>query len=104
MGLDVVRIFDALRSMAQRRGIPRSDAAARVWIFYQAFLDCVRQFGRLSEVGLMGSYNMNSGRLFTNLTKAPVFFLKGKVSLSPHKIRRMDRLQRVFERIEEIER
>jgi hypothetical protein len=35
--------------------------------------------------------------------EAPWFFLKGKVSLSPHKIRRIDRLQRVFRRVEEIE-
>ena len=56
------------------------------------------------EVALMGSYNMNSGRLFTNLVKAPWFFLKGKVALSPHKIRRIGRLQRVFQRVEEIER
>ena len=103
MGLDVVRIMDTLRALAQRKDAVRPRGAARVWTFYQAFLDCVRQFGRLSEVGLMGSYNVNSGRLFTNMLKAPWFFLKGKVGLSPHKIKRLDRLQRVFQRIEEIE-
>ena len=63
----------------------------------------MRQFGRLSEVGLMGSYNIGSGHLFTNVAKAPWFFIRGKVGISPHKIKRLDRLERVFQRIEEIE-
>jgi hypothetical protein len=49
----------------------------------------------------MGSYNMSSGRLFTNMAKAPWFFLKGKITLSPHKIRQIERLERVFPRVEE---
>jgi len=103
MNIDIVSIMDTLRSLALRREVELPRAASRVWAFYRAFLDCVREFGRLSEVGLMGGYNINSGRLFTNMMKAPWFFLKGKVSLAPHKIKRTDRLQRVFQRVEEIE-
>ncbi|MHC4715363.1 MAG: 4Fe-4S dicluster domain-containing protein [Planctomycetota bacterium] len=101
MGIDIVCIMDTLRSLA--RHVERPAGGARVWAFYRSFLDCVRQFGRLSEIGLMGSYNINSGRLLTNVIKAPWFFLKGKVGLSPHAIRRIDRLERVYQRIEEIE-
>ena len=101
MGIDIVRILDALRALADDGHSPRG--ALEVWTFYQSFLDCVREFGRLSEIGLMGGYNINSGRLWTNVVKAPWFILKGKLSLSPHTIKRVDRLQRVFQRIEEIE-
>ena len=94
--------MDTLHALAEHGG-PTPSGASEVWTFYRAFLDCVRQFGRLSEVGLMGSYNINSGHLMTNMLKAPWFFMKGKVSLSPHTIRRIDRLQRVFARIGEIE-
>ncbi len=103
MGVDIVRIMDVLRALAQQRGVAPPRSAARVWTFHKAFLDSVREFGRLSEVALMASYNMNSGRLLTNMAKAPWFFLKGKVGISPHRIRRIDRLHRVFERVEEIE-
>jgi len=103
MGVDVVRVIDVLRALARQRGVSPSNGAARVWTFYRSFLDCVQEFGRLSELALMGSYNINSGRLWTNMVKAPWFFLKGKVSLSPHKIKQIDRLQRVFRRVEEIE-
>ena len=101
MGIDIVRVMDTLRFLGEHVKRPRG--ATAVWTFYRAFLDCVRQFGRLSEIGLMGSYNINSGRLMTNVMKAPWFFLKGKVGLSPHTIKRVDRLQRVFQRVEEIE-
>ncbi len=101
MGIDIVSVMDALRALAENLKHP--PAGARVWTFYRSFLHCIRQFGRLSEIGLMGSYNINSGRLFTNVIKAPWFFLKGKVGLNPHMIRRTDRLERVFQRIEEIE-
>jgi len=103
MGIDIVGVMDALRAIAIKKGVKKPGGAHRMWAFYRSFLDCVRQTGRLSEVGLMGGYNVNSGRLFTNVAKAPWFFLKGKVSLSTHQIARLDRLQRVFERIEEIE-
>lgn len=101
MGIDIVRIFDALRMLSHEAGHP--GGVSPVWTFYRAFLDCVREFGRLSEIGLMGGYNINSGHLLTNVIKAPWFVLKGKLSLSPHTIRRIDRLHRVFRRIEEIE-
>lgn len=103
MELDIVRIMDTLRAMAVREGVKPPKTAGRVLTFYDSFLDSVREFGRLSEVALMGNYNINSGRLWTNMVKAPWFFLKGKVSLSPHTISKLDRLRRVFDRIEEIE-
>ena len=100
MGVDIVAVMDTLRCLARQA---KHSGGARVRAFYKSFLDCIRRFGRLSEIGLMGGYNINSGRLMTNMIKAPWFFLKGKVGLSPHTVRRTDRLERVFQRIEEIE-
>ncbi|NOY82029.1 MAG: heterodisulfide reductase subunit C [Kiritimatiellaeota bacterium] len=103
IGIDLARMMDTLRQMATHDGVPMPPDGARVFTFFQAFLDSVREFGRLSEVALMGSYNINSGRIMTNVVKAPWFLLKGKVGIIPHKIKRTDRLKRVFRRIEEIE-
>ncbi len=103
MGIDVVAVIDALRGLAEKKGVTPPRGSVEVRTFYRAFLDCIRQFGRLSEAGLMGGYNINSGHLLTSMSKAPWFLLKGKVGLTPHSIKRIDRLQRVFERIEEIE-
>ena len=102
-GIDVGRVFDALRAIAERRGIVHAPGATQVRTFYRAFLDCVREFGRNSEVGLMAAYNISSGRLMTNVVKAPWFLLKTKISFTAHKVKRIDRMKRVFQRIEEIE-
>ena len=102
-GIRVGRVLDALRAVAERRGIVSAPGATQVRTFYRAFLDCVRDFGRNSEVGLMGAYNISSGRLFTNVVKAPWFLLKSKISFTAHKVRRLDRIGRVFKRIDEIE-
>lgn len=103
MNVDIVRIMDSVREIAEERGTELPEYARRVWTFYRSFLDSVKEYGRLSEVALMGSYNINSGRLFTNVNKAPFFLLKGKIGLTPHKIKKIERLQRVFQKIEELE-
>jgi len=68
--------------------------------FYQAFLHCVRTFGRNSEVGLMGAYNISSGRLWTNVVKAPWFLIKTKIAFTAHMVKKLDRMERVFQRVE----
>jgi len=101
MGIDIVRVKDVLRKLT--KDIHYGSGSLEAWTFYESFLDCVRNFGRLSEIGLMGGYNINSGKLLTNVKKAPWFILRNKLGVSPHTIKRIDRLQRVFDRIEEIE-
>ncbi|NIA16002.1 MAG: 4Fe-4S dicluster domain-containing protein [Nitrospiraceae bacterium] len=103
-GVDTARVIDAVRAVADARDVSLPQQCAAVRTFYKAFLGSVRDFGRLSEVGLMGGYNINSGRFWTNVAKAPWFLLKGKVGLSAHRVRQLDRLARVFERVENIER
>jgi heterodisulfide reductase subunit C len=104
IGIDIVRIMDVLRGLAVKKGVSPPKGGAEVMMFYRSFLNCVREFGRLNEIALMASYNINSGHLFTNVMKAPWFIFKNKLIITPHKIRQIDRLGRAFERIEEIER
>ena len=98
--IDVGRILDSLRAIALRRGVCRARGATEVRTFYQAFLHCVRTFGRNSEVGLMGAYNISSGRLWTNVVKAPWFLLKTKIAFTAHTVKKLDRMERVFQRVE----
>jgi heterodisulfide reductase subunit C len=102
-GINIGRIMDTLRAIAERRGTLNTRGALEVRTFYKSFLDCVREFGRNSEVGLMGGYNINSGRLMTNVAKAPWFILKNKISLKAHKVKKLDRMERVYARIKAIE-
>jgi heterodisulfide reductase subunit C len=101
--IDVGRILDALRAIALHRRAFRAPGATEVRTFYQAFLQCVRAFGRNSEVGLMAAYNISSGRLWTNVVKAPWFLLKTKISFTAHTVKRLDRMERAFQRVEAID-
>jgi heterodisulfide reductase subunit B len=51
-GIDITRIMDVLKIMAQREGIEPS--VRPVTMFYQAGLRNIRLFGRMYELGLMG--------------------------------------------------
>lgn len=101
--IDLSRVMDALRGITLKENYEPADGNTTMQAFVKAFLDSVREFGRLSEACMMGSYNVNSGKLFTNLNKAPAFLLKMKVSVLPHRVSKIGRLRRMFKRIEEIE-
>jgi heterodisulfide reductase subunit C len=103
-GVDIARVIDAVRAIALNGNVSLPSRSDAVRTFYRAFLDSVRDFGRLSEVGLMGGYNINSGRFWTNMAKAPWFLFKGKIGVTAHKVKNLGRLERMYKRIEEIER
>ena len=71
--------------------------------FIQAFLDGVRDYGRLFEPTLMIQYNLNSGYLLTNFHKAPIFLARRKLSPWPTRVKKIGRLRRMFDRIAEEE-
>ncbi len=98
-GIDTACVLDAVRAIALHEEVALDMRSEKVRTFYRSFLDSVRDFGRLSEVGLMGGYNINSGRLWTNVGKAPWFLLKGKIGITAHRVRNITRLERVFQRI-----
>lgn len=103
IGIDLAKVMDALRDLALREDYEPSDRDTTLQAFIKAFLDSIREYGRLSEACMMGSYNVNSGKLFTNLNKAPAFLFKGKVAMLPHRVTNIGRMRRMFKRIEEIE-
>ncbi len=103
VGIDLARVMDAVRVVGERIGYEPRAAGARVRVFVEAFLGNVKEYGRVSEAGLMSSYNVNSGRLLTNLTKVPAFLTRNKVAFKPHRISNIARLRRVFDRIDEMD-
>jgi len=103
-GIDIPKIMDAVRRIAKREGVKLDGPAMKVDSFIQAFLDGVRDYGRLFEATLMIEYNLNSGYLLTNFHKAGVFLARRKLSSWPVRLKRIDRLRRMFDRIAEEEK
>lgn len=125
--IDLAKIMDALRIISQMeerhvaddlRGLFRElgkrlkdsfiyimqmDIRSNLKCFNQIFLDNIYYYGRIFEPGLIYNYNINSGYLFSNLFKAPVMLLKSKIKFLPDEVKRVERVQKIFDRIKEME-
>jgi len=72
--------------------------------FVQAFINGIRDYGRLFEPTMMVEYNVNSGYLVTNFHKALAFVSHRKLTAWPTRIKKIDRLRRMIDRIAEEEK
>jgi heterodisulfide reductase subunit C2 len=76
--LDPAGVIDSLRMMSPKRD--------RVKVFNETFLQSVKYLGRVHEPALVVGFNVLSGDLFQNMTKAPGMLVKGKLSILPKAI------------------
>ncbi len=128
LNIDLARIMDALRIIShlqdhRKKFKPKSfvkdladrtydgllrtlemDIASNLKVFSKVFLESIRQYGRLSEVGLIMNYNINSGFLFSNVKNAPAFLSRNKLKLKPADLKRIDKVRRMFEKLAELEK
>jgi heterodisulfide reductase subunit C2 len=93
---DPAVIIDALREIIlkeHREFVPRRIAA-----FHSAFLDQIRSHGRVFEFGLVASYKLRSGALFADVVAVPGMMARGKLALTPKRIRGWRELRRIFDK------
>lgn len=82
MEVDLPRIMDALRaeSMRQKLVHPR---ARDILAFHKSFINNIRLFGRMWEIGVFGEYKLRTRHFWQDLVLAPSMIRKGKLSLLP---------------------
>jgi len=97
--VDTARVIDALREIALREDAP--GISSRLRTFHQTFLDQVRSYGRVFELGLMLSYKLRTGALFDDMSLGPAAMARGKLKLLPTRIRGADEVARIFAACEE---
>jgi heterodisulfide reductase subunit C2 len=93
---DPAAMIDALREIVlkeHRDSVPRRIAA-----FHSAFLDQIRNHGRVFEFGLVASYKLRSGALFADVGSVPGMMARGKLALVPKRIRGLRELRRIFDK------
>jgi heterodisulfide reductase subunit C2 len=83
-GIEIAGLMDVLRELALRKGVPAAEP--RIPVFHQAFLDSVKRWGRIYEIGMIGAYKIKSGDLMGDVGLGLRMFAKGKLSLLPHAI------------------
>lgn len=80
-GIDIARIMETLTQVAQARGIPPK--VPDVALFNKVFLKDAGLFGRVYELGLMGSMNVLRGKWFEDLDLGLEMFKKAKLAFLP---------------------
>lgn len=79
--IDVAAVMEVLRHMAREEGhvtVPRMDK------FWLSFMDTVRAFGRVYEIGTMSLYMLRSLRMNTDLDLAMPALAHRKLPFVPH--------------------
>ncbi|GBF35230.1 CoB--CoM heterodisulfide reductase subunit C [Desulfocucumis palustris] len=102
-GLDPARVMESLRIMARREGTALKGRGKKVHIFNDNFLDSVKRFGRMFELGTMVGYNLKCGTPFKDGDTGLIMFLQGKLKFLPEKPREMDEISRIFEEVQRME-
>jgi len=95
-GCDPARVIDAVRELSVEQGnshMPRAIAA-----FHKAFLEQIRNNGRLHEFGMVLEYKLRSGDLMKDVTAAPGMISRGKLSFRAERIEGTEEIKRIFEK------
>jgi len=126
--LDLAKIMDSLRILYQHESLQQSvpfstsakdfghrfynsllnglqmDVRSNVNAFSNLFLKMVRHYGRQFETGLIYNYNVNSGFLFSNVLKGPMMLMKAKINLIPENVKRREKVEKIFSKVEQFEK
>ena len=98
---DPAATIDALREIATDRCA--TAAPRRVAAFHRAFLDQIQMHGRLYELGLAVEYKLRSGALFDDVATVPGMLARGKLHLTPKRIRGLREVRQIFKRCAKLE-
>ncbi len=93
--IDVARVMDALRQIAIAEGaaIAEPDAVK----FHRLFLSLIQRLGRMHEATLLSLYLLWTRSIFDYVGTGAAMFMKGKVPLVPHPVKKRGELKRIFE-------
>lgn len=79
--IDIAKIMDTLKVLAQRLGIPAKEP--KVPIFCKAAMSNMMRFGRMHELSLTLEVNLRSGQPLNDARLGKRLFQKGKMKLLP---------------------
>jgi len=88
--------MDAVREIALEQGVKVNQK--QIIRFHKAFLNQIKKYGRLYEIGLVADYKMKTLELLKDVDTAPGLFLKGKLGIFPEKIKDRKAIRKIFEK------
>lgn len=93
-GVELASIMDALREIAEARGIAAGEP--NIKIFHETFLRSVERAGRTHEISMLGEYKLRSLQLFSDLILGARMFLRGKLVLIPSIVKGRSEITSIF--------
>ncbi len=82
MEVDLPKAMDVLRAESLRLNLVHRKAKDIV-AFHTSFINTIKRFGRLWEVGLIAEYKLRTRHFWQDVVVAPAMLQKGKLSLIP---------------------
>lgn len=99
--IDIARVLEALRhkAVAERR-VPGDKNVA---VFHKLFLQGIRRWGHIYELGLGGAFNLRTGQPLLNAEVLPLMLLKRKLPVVPRLSHGRGQIKAIFDRIKTLE-
>ncbi|MCX6230621.1 MAG: 4Fe-4S dicluster domain-containing protein [Bacteroidetes bacterium] len=95
MEVDIPPMMDYLRGESIRLN-KANPAAKNIIKFHKAFLNSIKNTGRLYEMGLIVDYKMKSLNMMQDVTLAPTMLAKGKLKIFPEMIKNRKNIRQIF--------
>jgi heterodisulfide reductase subunit C len=93
-GIEIATLMDTLRKVAIEEGL--ATGQKQIVAFDEIFLDSIKRYGRVHELGLVMRYNMASRQPLKDAHLGPLMLGKGKLSLFAHRIRQRGTIKEIF--------
>lgn len=101
----ITDIMSTLKRMAIKEGHYKESSAADAPDFSDTFIEYVESYGRSFELGLATRYHLRHhpiGAMKMATSMGLMMFLKGRMDLTPKRIRNIDQLQAILKKAKEL--
>lgn len=99
--IDIAKVMDALKQLAERKGIKGGEN--RVRVMHRVFLSGVGKRGRMHELSLIRDMRLKSGGLFKDMKLGIQMFRKGKLSIFPDKVKNKKPVKQLYAKLRRLE-
>lgn len=94
--IDISKVMNTLRKLNLEKGYQPADKG--IPRFNQIFIDSIKDYGRVYELGMVTRFNLSTGQPLKDASFGPIMMLKGKLALLPHKIKSLKDIKTIFKK------
>jgi heterodisulfide reductase subunit C len=94
--VDIPKLMDHLKQVALRERVPLPPAEKNIAAMHRIFLNNIKKWGRIHELGVMGQYKRHTGDLFSDVGLGWRMFRMGRLKVLPSRIKGMREVRRMF--------